>query len=227
MTKKLLLIFIPLFAATVIFLGLDLSRHDDAKAAPSPLSFVGNLSGAGAPNFLGGPNTLQVKNNKAYISSGGLTGSDEDKVIIVDITNPLLPVTVSTLSVDGARAIHISGNFAYVLSTIFQRRMTIIDLTVDLKVGSISSPVGGFLSNPRVVAVSGDFAYVGVFPNKLAGTEPLPGVSLKEGLPSPAPLGETDEGTSLTRNFGSKIFLMSEGDPFGCSISCFCEPPNN
>lgn len=80
-------------------------------------TFKGNIMGAGSPNYLGMIFDVAKVGNYAYCSCTGSTYGGDACLTIIDVTNPAVPVFVSTLPVGTGtwgRFVFISGNTAYV-----------------------------------------------------------------------------------------------------------------
>jgi len=64
---------------------------------PAAPVFVGNIAGAGAPNFLNNPWFVAIIGNYAYVCAAG-----DDSLTIIDVTNPAAPVFVGNIAGAGA-----------------------------------------------------------------------------------------------------------------------------
>jgi hypothetical protein len=133
-----------------------------------PITFVGNISGSGEPNFMDGIVDVHVAGNYAYTIS-----SYDEAFNIIDVTEPASPVLAVSIRgyhhphyISSPRAIDVVGDLAYVLSIGFKKPgITIFDISTPE-----SPTVLGYIYNYHFVSantikVDGNYAYVIQGPN--------------------------------------------------------------
>jgi len=128
-------------------------------------TFVGNISGAGAPNYLQRPNAVRISGNYAYVlptlGDAGLT--------VIDVSNPAAPAYVTRLAGAGAPnylsdpvALEIAGNYAYIAAR-GDMGLTIVDISnpaAPATVGHVTCAWGIDLLNN--IRLGGSRAYITV-----------------------------------------------------------------
>ncbi len=129
-----------------VFITIPDSVECWGVANPAAPQLLDTITGAGAPNFLGGfGNFLAIVGTTLYVAS-----SDTDTgVTVLDVSNPSALAFVSTLQNAGALAavwghLTIQGNKLYVGCTPGATNLTIVDIT-----------------NPLALAVLGSFGTLG------------------------------------------------------------------
>jgi hypothetical protein len=120
--------------------------------------FVSHI--AGVDNDLYGARAVYISGNYAYVAV-----LDTHLLTIVDITDPLSPSTVGTVSsvtyLNGACSVFVLGDYAYV-TAYFNDSLTIVDVTNKAAPSIVGHILGAanYLDGACDVAVSGDYAYV-------------------------------------------------------------------
>ncbi len=107
-----------------------------------------NPSLAGSYLTAGSANDVFVSSNYAYISGG-------DSLLIIDISDPSIPIQVGSYGKDYISDIYVSGNYAYVTSS-FLDDYEIIDVTNP----STPSSVGYYSDGHRDIFVYGNYAFL-------------------------------------------------------------------
>ncbi len=131
---------------------------------------------------LDGGNFLQTVGNPRHIGSVASMSGGRDVFIsgkyayfayfygigIIDVSNPLNPIIVNTLSdndnrkIKGAKAIKVAGKYAYIVSSL-ENSFTIIDISNPFgpfQIGFLEDNTNTLLLNPLDLYVSGKYAYV-------------------------------------------------------------------
>jgi hypothetical protein len=123
-----------------------------------------NVSSTTTPTIAGSttisPTAVDMAISGTYAYAVGT--SDTQELTVVNISNPLLPITLSSLNLAGtqdARAITISGNYAYITR--------VQSTNPELYIVNISNPLIPVLSgsldlaqSPNQIYVSGSYAYI-------------------------------------------------------------------
>ena len=127
---------------------------------PALPAHVGNLSNGDAGTGIYIPSSLFVEGNYAYITSPSV--HTMEIVDVSDRTQPVHLTTVTNESVGGFARPHsvmVRGNYAYVLtgnSTIF-----VLDVSNPAKPRHVGQYFTSTLLQPRTMAISGNYLYVG------------------------------------------------------------------
>ncbi len=127
---------------------------------------VGEISDPGAPRVVGEvalPNLVSdiaISGHHVFVASFGAG------LRVIDVSTPTAPVEVGSWDTEGpARAVAVSGDYAYVTTRTFEPGLWVIDVSTP------SAPIGvGFVDTPwwpDAVAVSGGYAYVVVYSGQL------------------------------------------------------------
>jgi hypothetical protein len=135
---------------------------------PASLVQVGYLQNGDGGAKLNSPESLFISGNYAYIITG--TNTTGDTLEIVDISNPVNPTHVGSISngegganFSGGGYVFVLGNYAYI-PAYTQDALVIINISNPVNptfVGSIANGTGGAaLDGAFQIYVSGDYAYV-------------------------------------------------------------------
>src|SRR5258706_5452274 len=116
------------------------------------------VNGSGGAQ-LSQPHSVFVSGNYAYVASSGSNALE-----ILDVTDPTLPIHKGSVSINGANAVFVLGNFAYITCSSGSNSLAIADVsdpTSPSVIGSLADGTAGpLLTNPVSVYVSGNYAYV-------------------------------------------------------------------
>ncbi|MHB8859878.1 MAG: LVIVD repeat-containing protein [Thermoleophilia bacterium] len=131
-----------------------------APAQPVTMKLVAAIKDT---DHLSGADGLSIEGNYAYIASGG-----SNSLSIIDITDPLTPVMVSSLTdpsgrLDRAWGVHVSGSYAFVVTGFSgtSDRLTVVDISNRANpyiVGSLQDFVN--LDGALHIDVQGQYAYI-------------------------------------------------------------------
>jgi hypothetical protein len=147
-----------------------LSVFDISGIAGATITHKAAITGAGAPNYLGGANSVYVLGDYAYVAS-----SSANALTVFDISNIIAGGTTITHKaavtgagapnfLDSANCVYVSGIYAYVASP-GDNSLTVFDIS-DVKNGNITHKAlfwgnsGGYIQDAKSVYVSGSYAYV-------------------------------------------------------------------
>ena len=133
---------------------------------------IAAIRGFGSPNYLGGPKSVYISDNYAYVAS-----ATNDALTVFDISDIIAGGSTITHKaaitgsgapnyLNGANSVYVSGNYAYVASS-YDYALTVFDIR-DVVNGNITHKAAitghgapNYLNGANSVYVSGNYAYVG------------------------------------------------------------------
>ena len=146
----------------------SLSVFDISGIAGGTITHKAAITGAGAPNYLGGANSVYVLGDYAYVASpsvNALSVFDISDVANGNITHKAAVTGAYAPNfLDSANCVYVSGIYAYVASP-GDNSLTVFDIS-DVKNGNITHKAlfwgnsGGYIQDAKCVYVSGSYAYV-------------------------------------------------------------------
>jgi hypothetical protein len=108
----------------------------------------------GSVSVISSPRTIFTQGNYAYITDNGA-------LQILDISNPVSPIIVSTTGVNPyAVAIYVQGNYAYILGTPASNTLQVLNIS-NPTYPVIVATVALVVTNGWTIYVQGNYAYVG------------------------------------------------------------------
>jgi len=151
---------------SVIPLSLSSKRTLSRKRSPIAskrawldVVHIGQISGAGSPNYLGGARGIYVSGSYAYVAS-----NTDGYLSIFDISDPSNPTLTGSVAIGaGPLSVHVSGDYAYVVAS-DNDLLVIVDVSNPGSPESIATFGGAgspnYMDTPTDVFVSGNYAYV-------------------------------------------------------------------
>jgi len=112
------------------------------------------LVGSVFSSILDAPESLSIDGNYAYVTTGG----SAESIVVIDISGPTAPVITHSFpaGLGDLSAIHVSGKFAYILSSATDR-FAVIDLNgIEAPTASIGNVNAGYLSVDNEAVIKGD-----------------------------------------------------------------------
>jgi hypothetical protein len=133
-----------------------------------PITFVGNISGTGSPNYMGGIREVHVAGNYAYTVS-----ISDEAFNVLDVTDPASPILVANIRgnqsphfISSPSAIDVAGGYAYVLSAGTNKSgITIFDISNPASPTVVGHLFNNYFSSANTIKVNGHYAYVIQGPN--------------------------------------------------------------
>lgn len=116
-------------------------------------AFEGVIEGSGAPNFLDNLTNVAIKGSYAYVCA-----CSENRLVVINISNPAAPSYVTSLAVPGIYDIKIKGDYAFV-TTSWNDELVSIDIS-DPSNPSVADTVTFAGWTTVSVYILGDYAYV-------------------------------------------------------------------
>ncbi len=129
-------------------------------ATPSAPSLTGSYNASGNANA----NGVAISGSTAYLVRA--QGSDKE-FSVISVTTPSAPTLTGSLDLsDDANDVAISGNYAYIASSINTQELQVINITTPSAPALLGGyDLGGSSSNATTVAVSGSTVYLGITSN--------------------------------------------------------------
>lgn len=148
--------------------GTDISLTILNVTDPTLPAFVGNIMGAGAPNYLDNITDVAQAGIYCYCACIDSMGTNDVFLTIIDVSNPAVPTFKSTLSLISSAPVpeiyvFVSGNYAYLTNR--TDGLSIIDISnpaIPALVGTFS-PVQMGLDSPTFIGRAykyGDYCYI-------------------------------------------------------------------